>query len=128
MGAGLRGRELVLPLREAEFAFLGRCRSPMRLIEKEPRKDDPEPKALSCYGLYLPELEEDLAQVRRWPSGELDHHAVSWVVLREAQARRQGGFASYLGQRMLAQEPGASETGSPPTTAESKAAAAMEYG
>lgn len=30
---------------------------PMRLLEKEVRKDDPEPKALSCYGLYLPELE-----------------------------------------------------------------------
>ena len=30
----------------------------MRLLQKEPRKDDPEPKALSCYGLYLPELEE----------------------------------------------------------------------
>jgi transposase len=31
---------------------------PVRLVEKEPRKDDPEPKALSCYGLYLPELKE----------------------------------------------------------------------
>lgn len=31
---------------------------PMRLLQKEARKDDPEPKALSCYGLYLPELEE----------------------------------------------------------------------
>ena len=30
----------------------------MRLLEKEPTKDDPEPKALSCYGLYLPELKE----------------------------------------------------------------------
>lgn len=29
---------------------------PMRLVEKEPRKDDPEPKALSCYGLFVPEL------------------------------------------------------------------------
>ena len=31
---------------------------PMHLLQKEARKDDPEPKALSCYGLYLPELEE----------------------------------------------------------------------
>ena len=31
---------------------------PVRLLQKEPRKDDPEPKALSCYGLYLPELAE----------------------------------------------------------------------
>ena len=31
---------------------------PMHLVEKEARKDDSEPKALSCYGLYLPELKE----------------------------------------------------------------------
>ena len=31
---------------------------PARLLEKAARKDDPEPKALSCYGLYLPELKE----------------------------------------------------------------------
>ena len=31
---------------------------PVRLLQKEPRKDHPEPKALSCYGLYLPELKE----------------------------------------------------------------------
>ena len=30
---------------------------PVRLLQKEP-KNDPEPKALSCYGLYLPELKE----------------------------------------------------------------------
>lgn len=28
---------------------------PMRLPHKEAKKDDPDPKALSCYGLYLPE-------------------------------------------------------------------------
>jgi hypothetical protein len=31
---------------------------PARLLEKEARKDDPEPKALACYGMYLPELEQ----------------------------------------------------------------------
>jgi hypothetical protein len=34
------------------------AKPPMRLLQKEPTKDDPEPKALSCYGLYLPELME----------------------------------------------------------------------
>ena len=29
---------------------------PVRLLEKEARKDDPEPKALACYGMYVPEL------------------------------------------------------------------------
>lgn len=28
----------------------------MRLVEKVPSKDDPEPKALACYGMYVPEL------------------------------------------------------------------------
>lgn len=29
----------------------------MRLLQKEAKKDDTDPKALSCYGLYVPELE-----------------------------------------------------------------------
>ena len=29
---------------------------PLRLIQQSVAKDDPEPKAVSCYGLYLPEL------------------------------------------------------------------------
>jgi hypothetical protein len=31
---------------------------PVCLLQKAPRKDDPEPKALTCYGLYMPELKE----------------------------------------------------------------------
>jgi transposase len=30
---------------------------PMHLVEQSVAKDDPDPKAISCYGLYLPELE-----------------------------------------------------------------------
>jgi hypothetical protein len=30
---------------------------PMRLFQQSVAKDDPEPKAISCYGLYLPELD-----------------------------------------------------------------------
>jgi transposase len=29
---------------------------PLRLIQKSVAKDDPEPKAISCYGLYLPQI------------------------------------------------------------------------
>jgi transposase len=29
---------------------------PMRLIQRSVAKDDPEPKAISCYGLYLPQI------------------------------------------------------------------------
>ncbi len=31
---------------------------PLRLEQQSVAKDDPDPKAISCYGLYLPELEE----------------------------------------------------------------------
>ncbi len=31
---------------------------PLRLVERSVAKDDPDPKAISCYGLYLPELEQ----------------------------------------------------------------------
>jgi transposase len=30
---------------------------PLRLVEQSVEKDDPDPKAISCYGLYVPELE-----------------------------------------------------------------------
>jgi hypothetical protein len=31
---------------------------PLRLIQRSVAKEDPEPKAISCYGLYLPEMDE----------------------------------------------------------------------
>jgi transposase len=31
---------------------------PLRLVEQSVAKDDPDPKAISCYGLYVPELEK----------------------------------------------------------------------
>jgi DDE superfamily endonuclease len=31
---------------------------PLRLVEHSLEKDDPDPKAISCYGLYVPELEK----------------------------------------------------------------------
>jgi hypothetical protein len=31
---------------------------PLRLIQKSVAKDDPEPKAISCYGLYMPQLDQ----------------------------------------------------------------------
>jgi hypothetical protein len=44
--------------RPSLHSWVDATKPPMRLLEQQPRKDDPEPKALSCYGLYLPELEE----------------------------------------------------------------------
>jgi len=31
---------------------------PLRQVQQSVAKDDPDPKAISCYGLYLPELKE----------------------------------------------------------------------
>lgn len=31
---------------------------PLRLLQRSITKDDPDPKAISCYGMFLPELEE----------------------------------------------------------------------
>ena len=31
---------------------------PLRLVEQSVAKDDPDPKAISCYGLYVPEFEK----------------------------------------------------------------------
>jgi hypothetical protein len=31
---------------------------PLRLVEQSVEKGDPDPKAISCYGLYVPELEK----------------------------------------------------------------------
>lgn len=31
---------------------------PLRLIEHSVAKDDPDPKAISCYGLYVPQLQQ----------------------------------------------------------------------
>jgi hypothetical protein len=30
---------------------------PLRLMQHSVAKDDPDPKAISCYGLYVPELQ-----------------------------------------------------------------------
>jgi len=52
---------------------------PMRLIQQSVAKDDPEPKALSCYGLYLPELDETwLRFVDGRPVSSITTRFLSW--------------------------------------------------
>ncbi len=46
---------LALPTSLSSWAEEGK---PMRLVQQSVAKDDPDPKAISCYGLYLPGLEE----------------------------------------------------------------------
>ena len=49
----------------------------LRLLQRSVAKDDPEPKAISCYGLYLPQLDETwLRFVDGWPAPSLDRYGL----------------------------------------------------
>ena len=61
MGRGFLGRDLVQPAGEASpQGSWSETGEPLRLIEQSVAKDDPSEatKAISCYGLYVPELEK----------------------------------------------------------------------
>ena len=67
---------------------------PVRLLQKEPKKDDPEPKALSCYGLYLPELKETwLRFVDGRPVSTITTQFLGWCC---EKLRRRGKEALLL--------------------------------
>ncbi len=63
---------------------------PLRLIQQSVAKDDPEPKAVSCYGLYLPELDETwLRFVDGRPVSGITTQFLLWCVERlEAVGKR----------------------------------------
>ena len=99
---------------------------PLRLVEQTVAKDDPDPKALACYGLLV-----------RWAEPAGGWHEAAWLrfvdgrpvsavttalpglVLRQAGGGREGGAAAGLGQRLLARQPRGAQPGSAPTTARS---------
>jgi hypothetical protein len=39
-------------------SFSEQGKPPMRLVQQSVAKDDPDPKAISCFGLYLPQLDQ----------------------------------------------------------------------
>ncbi len=52
---------------------------PLRLIQQSVAKDDPDPKAISCYGLYLPELDDTwLRFVEGRPVSSITTQFLSW--------------------------------------------------
>jgi transposase len=60
---------------------------PLRLIEQSVAKDDPDPKAISCYGLYLPDFRETwLRFVDGRPVSGITTRFLSWC--SEKLARR----------------------------------------
>ena len=63
---------------------------PLRLVEQTVAKDDPDPKALACYGLLAAPRRpgrSGLAALRRRPAGQCGHHPVPGLVLRQAGRR-----------------------------------------
>jgi transposase len=66
------------------------ARRQMRLVEKEATKDDPDPKALSCYGLFLPELGQTwLRFVDGRPVSAITTQFLSWSCQRlEAMGKK----------------------------------------
>jgi hypothetical protein len=59
---------------------------PPRLIQRSVEKDDPEPKAISCYGLYLPALDRTWIRfVDGRPVSSITTRFLEWSV-RKLQA------------------------------------------
>ena len=59
---------------------------PLRLLQKSVAKDDPEPKAISCYGLYVPQLDQTWIRfVDGRPISSITTQFLSWS-LQKLQA------------------------------------------
>ncbi len=94
---------------------------PLPLIQKSVAKDDPEPKAISCYGLYVPQLDG-----KRWlrfvdgrPVSSITTQNSSNGACKSSKRRaRRCWFSS--GRTLLGRSPKSSGAGSDLTTAESR--------
>ena len=63
---------------------------PSRLPQRSATKDDPDPKAISCYGLYLPELKETwLRFVDGRPVSGITTRFLSWCSRKLAAAGKR---------------------------------------
>ena len=94
-------------------ARLGRPGQPLRLVEQTVAKDDPDPKALACYGLlvrwwdrgpdHLPHEEVWLRFVDGRPVSAVTTQFLDWGCAK-LRAAGQAGAAAGLGQRLLARQ------------------------
>jgi hypothetical protein len=99
---------------------------PMRLIQQSVAKDDPEPKAVSCYGLYLPELDETwLRFVDGRPVSSITTRFLSWCA-EKLEAAGKKAMVLIWDNALAGTSPGRSGAGSGSITEKSKRAAAME--
>jgi len=63
---------------------------PLRLIQKSVAKDDPDPKAISCYGLYFPDLDQTwLRFVDGRPISSITTRFLEWCAQRLEEAGKK---------------------------------------
>lgn len=93
---------------------------PERLVQRAVPKDDPEPKAVSCYGLYLPQLDETwLRFVDGRPVSSITTQFLSWCCQKLQTGRaRKCCFSSRTTR--AGTSPGRSDGGSVLTTERSR--------
>jgi hypothetical protein len=78
---------------------------PLRLVEQSIEKDDPDPKAIACYGLYMPELKEAwLRFVDGRPVSGITTRFLQWCC-QKLEALGKKVLVFDLGQRQLAHKP-----------------------
>jgi hypothetical protein len=92
---------------------------PLRLLQKSVAKDDPEPKALSCYGLYVPQLDQTWIRfVDGRPISSKQRNSFRGAC--KSSKRRERKLWSSSGTTLLGTSPKRSGAGSEDTTAMSK--------
>jgi hypothetical protein len=77
-------------VRQPNLHSFGEAGEPLRLVEQSVEKDDPDPKAISCYGLYMPELKRSwLRFVDGRPLSGITTRFLSWCCQKlEALGKR----------------------------------------
>jgi hypothetical protein len=94
---------------------------PMHLIQQSVAKDDPEPKAISCYGLYLQEFGDTwLRFVDGRPVSSITTQFLSWSC-QKLEALGKKVLLLISGTTQVGTSPRRSGAGSVLTTARSKA-------
>lgn len=101
---------------------------PLRLIQQSVAKEDPDPKAVSCYGLYLPDLDGQtwIRFVDGRPVSGITTQFLGWCAekLQVQVAGKKKVLCSSSGTTQAGTSPKRSGAGSASTTARSKRAAA----
>ena len=79
---------------------------PLRLLQNEPDRHDPEPKAVACYGLLRADTQDMLLRfVDGRPVSAVTTQFLAWLTALVGR-RRQNRPAAGLGQCLVARQPG----------------------